>query len=531
MNHEVSCPLHAVVPRPMSVRPRPETLVLDADTTIAGEEDTVRWFRETVGGATGLPLRETGDGDITFRITPGEIHGPESYRMSITPEGVSVRAHDPAGAHYAAQTLRQLLGAGAWRESVVRTGPWPLPCGELEDRPRFSWRGCHLDLARHFLPKREVLRFVELLAAHKLNVLHLHLTDDQGWRIEVPGLPRLTEVGAWRSGSQLGAGPTAEYLARPHGGYYTSEDLIEIVSYAAEHHITVVPEVDVPGHCQAAIASYPGLGTAPHRRLDVWTGWGVSEHVLNAEESTVDFFRRVFDHVVSVFPSPVVCVGGDEVPATEWENDRRCRERSRELGLSEPAALHGWFLRRMAEHLRDRGRRALGWDEILDAGQELPPGGIVASWRGEEGGKRAVASGHDTIMCPEQEVYLDHRQADHPGEPVPVGYLRTLEDVHAYDPVPPDMPSGSAHRVLGTQAQLWTEHLDSASRVDYAAFPRLCALAEVAWLTASARNFAEFHRRLATYHLPRLEALGVEFRPLDGPHPWQTRPGVPGKPR
>ncbi|WP_019854184.1 beta-N-acetylhexosaminidase [Actinopolyspora mortivallis] len=523
--------LDSVVPRPAHIRAGSGVFTLREETTLSGEPRTVGWFRDTVGRATGLPLREVAEGDIVFRLDPERVPHREGYRMEITATGIEVLAHDPAGAHHAAQTVRQLLGPPAWRRSPVGAGPWRIPCGEIADAPRFPWRGCHLDLARHFLPKREILRFVELLSAHKLNVLHLHLTDDQGWRIEVPGLPRLTEVGAWRRGSQLGAGPRAGHLSRPHGGYYTTADLLEIVSYAAEHHVTVVPEVDVPGHCQAALASYPWLGTDPDRQLEVWTSWGVSEHVLNAEEATVDFFKRVFDHVLATFPAEVVCVGGDEVPTTEWENSRRCVARSRALGLSEPARLHGWFLRRMIDHLHGRGRRALGWDEILDAGEDPPAGSIVASWRGEHGGVRAATGGYDTVMCPEQPVYLDHRQSDDPREPVPVGFLSTLEDVYSYEPVPQGVPAESAHRVLGTQAQVWTEHLDTPSRVDYAAFPRLCALAEVAWSEPARREFARFHRRLSMYHLPRLEAFGVEFRPLGGPHPWQTRPDIPGNPR
>ncbi|MGJ7908405.1 beta-N-acetylhexosaminidase [Actinopolyspora sp. H202] len=532
MNSKVSpLPLDSVVPRPAVVRPGGGSFVLDGDTTLAGDSAACGWFRRHVGAAVGLPLRESEHADITFLIMPEEVEAPEGYRLDITEHEIRVRAHDEGGAHYAAQTLRQLLGAEAWRAAPTGEGPWLLPCGGIEDRPRFTWRGCHLDLARHFMPKREVLRFVELLAAHKLNVLHLHLTDDQGWRIEVPGLPRLTEVGAWRKGSQLGAGPDAGHLERPHGGYYTGADLAEIVSYAAEHRITVVPEIDVPGHCQAAIASYPELGNEPHRQLDVWTGWGISEHVLNAEESTVEFFRRVFDHVLSVFPSPVICVGGDEVPPEEWERSPRCVRRSRQLGLSEPAKLHGWFLRRIIEHLHARGRRAIGWDEMLDSGESLPAGSIVASWRDEQGGVRAADAGHDTVMCPEKRVYLDHRQATGPEEPVPVGFVNTLEDVYAYEPVPAGSPSALSRRVLGTQAQVWTEHLDSPSRVDYAVFPRLCAFAEVAWSSTAVRDFSDFRTRLSTEHLARLTALGVQFRPLWGPLPWQQRPGVPGKPR
>ncbi|RZS43553.1 hexosaminidase [Herbihabitans rhizosphaerae] len=433
-------------------------------------------------------------------IDPAEVRHAEGYRITITPDGVRAIAADESGVRHAEQTLRQLAGPNAFRAANIHSGQWHLPCGEIEDHPRFAWRGCLLDVARHFQPKAAVLRFVDLLAAHKLNVLHLHLTDDQGWRVEVPGYPRLTEVGAWRAGSWVGRPPdgTTSHDGRPHGGYYTTDDLREIVAYARSRSVTVVPEVDIPGHSQAAIAAYPLLGACGP--AEVRTAWGISEHVLNTAPSTVDFYRRVFDHLADVFDSPVICLGGDE------------------------AGRHNWPIGWIAEHLSTLGRRALGWDEILETGP-LPPDTIIACWRSEEA---AITTRHDVIMCPEQSVYLDHRQSDHPDEPIPVGYLVTLRDVYSYEPIPPGMPDPA--RVLGAQAQVWTEHLDNPRRVDYAAFPRLSAFAEVVWSPPD-KDYTEFENRLATHHLPRLDALGVEYRPLHGPHPWQTRPGVPGRPR
>ncbi|WP_216206750.1 beta-N-acetylhexosaminidase [Amycolatopsis aidingensis] len=450
----------------------------------------------------------------------------EGYRLEIEPAGVLIVAADEAGACHARQTLRQLCGPAAFRAARIHDGPWRLPCGTVTDQPRLGWRGCLLDVARHFRTKAEVLRFVDLLAAHKLNVLHLHLTDDQGWRIQIDRYPRLTEVGGWRTGSMVGRHDGPETDGRPHGGFYPAADLAEIVGYAGDRGIRVVPEIDMPGHVRAALAAYPELGVHPDRSLEVWTSWGVSEDVLNAEESTVDFFRNVLDEVLEIFPSPVIGIGGDEVPVTQWENDPRSRARAAELGLASPGDLHGWFLGRMADHLRERGRRALGWDEVLDAGTDPGTGTVVGSWRGEEAGLRAAAAGHDVVMCPEQWVYLDHRQSAHPDEPIPVGFLRSLEDVYRYRPCPDGMP---AERLLGAQAQVWTEHLDTARRVDYAAFPRLAAFAEVVW--SGGGDFTEFLPRLREHHLPRLDALGVEYRPLSGPLPWQTRPGVPGRPR
>jgi hexosaminidase len=451
----------------------------------------------------------------------------EGYRISITPSAVSIQAADEAGAFYAAQTIRQLRGPDSFRAASIRP-PEALPCGEIEDYPRFGWRGVLLDVARHFIPKYGVFRFIDQLAAHKLNVLHLHLTDDQGWRIEVPAYPKLTSVGAWRTGSWVGRQPngTTEHDGRPHGGYYTTDDMREIVAYAKERHVTVVPEVDVPGHSQAAIAAYPELGNTGSQ-LPVLRNWGINENILTVSDFAVDFYRTVLDHVVDIFDSPVICVGGDEVPTVQWRDNPVAAERMAAEGSTSERQLHGWFIAQMASHLAGRGRRTLGWDEILEAG-DLPSGSIIASWRGEEAGVVAASSGHDVVMCPEQHVYLDHRQSDHPDEPIPVGYLHTLEDVYHYEPIPQQLPPEFRSRVLGAQAQVWTEHLDNARRVDYATFPRLAAFAEVVW-SSGERSYAEFEQRLAEHHLPRLDALGVEYRPLGGPHPWQTRPGVPGR--
>jgi hexosaminidase len=509
-----------LVPRPVTASPAGGTHVLGP--VVAVDDGTARagvWL----AGALGLQL--TRDGTTRFRLDPAAVPHAEGFRLEITPEQVQVLAADASGAHYAAQALRQLCGPAAFR--AVSAGGWTLPCGVVTDFPRFGWRGCLLDVARHFLTKTEVLRFVNLLAAHRLNVLHLHLTDDQGWRIQVPGKPRLTEIGAWRTESTVGSPPTGRLDGTPHGGHYTTADLREIVAYAADRAITVVPEIDVPGHTQAAIAAYPELGNTG-RQLPVWTSWGVSENVLNTDEATYDFFREVFDHVVDVFPSPVIGVGGDEVPTAQWA--RTAGQRPAELGLDSVAELHGWFVRRMVDHLATLGRRALGWDEIAGVGP-VPEGTVIASWRGEQAGIDAARAGFDVVMCPEQHVYLDHRQSVDPDEPIPVGSVHTLDDVYRYEPVPAALTGPAAGHVLGAQAQVWTEHLDSARRVDYAAFPRLAAFAEVVWSPAAGRDLGDFRHRLTEEHLARLDALGVEYRPLTGPRPWQRRPGVPGRPR
>jgi hexosaminidase len=401
---------------------------------------------------------------------------------------------------------------------------------------------------------REVLRWIDLLALHRLNVLHLHLSDDQGWRVEVRGRPELTAVGGWRRSSPVGHHALGRADGRPHGGFYSQDDLREIVAHAAARHVTVVPEIDVPGHVGAALAAYPELGNTdlPDRTAEgsasreVACSWGVFEDVLNVEESTRAFFCDVLDQLMDVFPGPWFGIGGDECPTVQWERSPGARARMAELGITDPAGVRAWYAAGLAERLAARGRRALVWDELCDAG--LPPGAVVASWRGRDGARTALRRGHDAVLCPEGEVYLDYRQSGHPAEPTPVGTLTSLARVHAFrarlapeDPEDPETPTGPTGpgdppaglpgpgRVLGAQCALWTEYADSPRALDYLAFPRLCAFAEAVWGTAGGGH-AGFLARLAV-HERRLAALGVEYRPAAGPHPWQTRPDAPGHPR
>lgn len=518
----------------------------------------VRWWRHVTEEAFGIDLvssvADGGSGPPTgseqrvdFALAPGLPAA--GYRLEVHPAGsVRVEVADLAGAHAAAQTLRQLAGPSAYRRSGDRA--LELPVVRIEDHPRFEWRGVLLDVVRHFLPKHDVLRFIDLAAAHRLNVLQLHLTDDQGWRIQVHRYPELTRTGAWRRESTVGTWRTGSRDGRPHGGFYTQDDLREIVAYARDRGVTVVPEIDVPGHVEAAIAAYPELGTRKERSA-VRTTWGISQDVLDPSEGSLAFFRHVLDEVLDVFDGPWIGLGGDEVPPTLWRESPRIVERARSLGLFAPdgavdvAQLHGWFVARLAEHVSDAGRRAVVWDEAMSP--MLPRDVIVTSWRGYAQGAAALAAGYDVVMAPEQAVYLDHRASDHPMEPIPVGFVRSIEDVYAFDPLPAPLvervgtgvsarSTGLPGRLLGAQAEVWTEHLDSARRVDYATYPRLAAFAEVVWSPRADREpgssaSKEFLERLEQRHLPRLDAYGVEYRPLAGPHPWQTRPGVQGYPR
>ncbi|MFC4497673.1 beta-N-acetylhexosaminidase [Streptomyces ovatisporus] len=557
-----------LVPRPrLSVPAAAPAFVFTQATALdaaPGTEDTARWLRSTLGAVAGLQLpppagEGSPDGGVVVLRTDESVEcrlGPEGYVLESAARRITVTGGSPAGVFHGAQTLRQLLGPAACRRA--NTGPpeggWRVRALYVEDAPRFPWRGYMLDVARHFMPKDGVLRTLDLLAAHKLNVLHLHLTDDQGWRVEIRHRPRLTEVGATRArtrvghGGRSGRGEPPMWDERAHGGRYTQEDLREIVAYAAERHITVVPEIDVPGHSQAAIAAHPELGNTDAvdtGSLQVWTDWGVSPHVLAPSDTVLRFYEGVLEEVLEIFPSRFVHLGGDECPKDQWRASAAAQARIREAGLEEvPAdgpgtargvpeeALQSWFVQHFARWLAARGRRLIGWDEILSGG--LAEGAAVSSWRGYAGGIAAARAGHDVVMCPEQHVYLDHRQDAGADEPVPVGYVRTLHDVYRFEPVPPELAgTGHERHVLGAQANMWTECTESQQRVDYQTFPRLAAFAEVVWSRLpppEERDFADFERRMERAHYARLDAMGVDYRPPQGPHPWQRRPGIAGRP-
>lgn len=519
-----------MIPRPATVNIGAATFTLEPTTTLAAVPElhgVGEWLRGALGPATGCWLPPvTAASSAGISLTVDSSLPEQGYALRVRPDGVLIAGGGAAGVFYGAQTLRQLLPAAALRRAPVGTGPWTLPTIEIEDAPRFAWRGCLLDVARHFQPVAEVLRFIDLLALHKLNVLHLHLTDDQGWRLPVPKWPRLTTIGSWRRASSVGPSRHGASDGRPHGGYYTADDIREIVAYAAQRHITVVPEIDLPGHTQAAIAAYPWLGNSAVRR-QVWTEWGISPHVLNVSDRTLMFCRDVLDVVCDLFPSEVIGIGGDECPKDEWRASSAVRARLASLRLPDEEALQGWFMAQLIRHLAARGRRGYAWDDVLTGG--VPQDTLIAAWRGPRATVDAARSGHQVIACPTDSTYLDYRQSNRSDEPIPVGPLLDLDGVYGFEPVPAELTDDEAARVIGVQAALWTEHLDSARALDYAAFPRLCAFAEVAW-GKHRDDLADFAGRLDV-HKGRLTALGVEYRPDGGPLPWQTRPDARGWPR
>jgi hexosaminidase len=442
-------------------------------------------------------------GGVNLSLEPKLSHlGREGYRLRVSPESIEISAASAAGVFYGCESLKQLLPPAHSEGSV--------PCLEIEDAPRFPWRGCLVDPARHFKPVEAVLKFIDALAVHKINTLQLHLTDDQGWRIEIRKYPKLTEVGSIRKETRTGLENKKQgFDGKPHGGFYTQSDIRKIVAYAAARHITVVPEIEMPGHAQAALAAYPEFGVTGEK-VEVWTQWGVSKNIFGVDDKTFRFLQDVLTEVMELFPGKYIHVGGDEVPPDQWRASEEVQRRKKELGLSTETQLHAWFIGRINTFLRERGRTLVGWDEIIEGG--LAPGAVVMSWHGMKGGIEAARRGHDVVMTPHSHTYFDYYQCPPATEPLAIGGLITLDKVYGFDPVPPGLSEAEAKHILGTQGQLWSEYIRTASYMEYMAFPRMCALAEVAWTQAPRRDYADFNRRLPV-HLERLKAMKVNFRP------------------
>jgi hexosaminidase len=512
-------PAIAVIPQPVKVTARTGRFTLKPTTVIwsdAASASIARQFVRDVEPATGFTLRvrtggEAPEGSIAFtRDRALSRLGPEGYTLDVRPGRVVARAPELAGLFYAAQTIRQLLPAAIFREAPSGQTAWTMPAVAIEDYPRFTWRGAHLDVGRHFMPKEFVKKYVDLLALHKLNVFHWHLTEDQGWRLEIQQYPKLTTIGAWRKETLVGrprGQDERQFDGKRHGGFYTQEDAREIVAYAQARFITVVPEIEMPGHAVAAIASYPELGVSGEP-MDVATRWGVFADILNAKPSTIQFMQNVLTEVMAIFPSRYIHIGGDEADKTKWKASPDIQARIKELGLQDEHELQSWFIRQMDAFLTSHQRRLVGWDEILEGG--LAENAVVMSWRGTAGGIAAARAGHDVVMAPTSNTYLDYAQSRDPGEPVGQTALLTLGKVYAFDPVPDELEPQFARHILGGQAQVWTEYMADAKAVEYMAFPRLTALAEAVWTPKSRKDYASYVARLAP-HLDRLRALDVNF--------------------
>ena len=503
-----------LLPAPRAARALPGYFELGLRTSVTGDatSDVVRRTLAT------WPLPAGGGGDIRVGTDAGLPE--EGYRLAVGPGHIQIAAGGPVGAFYAAQTLRQLAPDQAWRAVWAGGGPaCPIGCAEISDEPALAWRGAHLDVARHFFPKPVVLRFIDMLAAHKLNRLHLHLTDDQGWRIESRRYPALHETGSWRAQTQAGKDRTT-FDGVPHGGYYTLADLAEIGAYAAARMVTVVPEVEVPGHARAFLAALPSLAAAPGRRQQsVACRWGIFEEIMSPLPATLDVLGELFGELLGAIPAPFVHIGGDECVLTDWAADQTISSYRESLGLPSFEALHAYFLRQVADMLASsHGARSVVWDEGFTNGR-LRADTVVMPWHGMAIGREAARAGHDIVATPENLTYFDHAQSADPREPLSIGGLISVEDVAAFAPVPAGWPVPESSRILGSQFQLWTEYIKDARALDYMAFPRACAFAEVAW-SGKPSSWPGLRGRIMA-QLRRLDSAGTEYRPLAGPHPWQ----------
>lgn len=513
---------YPLVPWPAHLAPADGEFVLDSTvsvvaTTEAGRPVAEAWAaRVRLASALPLPFAEAeGEGQVIFHLDPEAAIPEEGYDLTVTREGVFVRAASEAGLFYGAQTLRQLLPSAVERGGAMPSSvgfEWTIPAVTIEDAPRFEWRGLHLDVARHFMPVAFIKQHLDRMALYKLNRFHWHLTDDQGWRIEIEQYPRLTEVGAWREGTLVGSygNEPLSYDGVRYGGFYTQDEVREIVAYAAERHITVVPEIEMPGHASAALAAYPELGCTGEP-VEVAQRWGVFEDIFCPTEATFTFLENVLSEVMALFPSETIHIGGDEAPKAAWETSAEAQAVMQREGLSDEHELQSYFVRRIERSLNAHGRRLVGWDEIVEGG--LSPTATLMYWRSwdEAPLRQAAEQGNALVMTPNGTLYFDHYQADPAGEPLAFGGMSTLEKVYAYEPVPAYFSEDQARLILGAQANTWTEYLPAPSHVEYMVWPRALALAEVVWSTRESRDWDVFQFRLPA-HLDRLRLLGVRYR-------------------
>ncbi len=435
--------------------------------------------------------------------------GTEGYTFESSPSGVVIKG-EPAGLFYGVQTLLQLLPPHIYNSDSAQTEVnWEIPAANIKDKPRFQWRGMHLDVCRHMFPVDFIKKYIDYIAMHKMNILHLHLTDDQGWRIEIKKHPRLTEIGAYRDGTVVG------HIGKPHvtdgvryGGFYMQDEIRDIVSYAKNRFITIVPEIEMPGHSVAALTAYPHLSCTggPFKVRQVW---GIEDDIYCAGKNSVfSFLQDVLTEVLELFPSKYIHIGGDEAPKDRWENCLRCQQRIKNEGLKDEHELQIYFIKRIEKFLNSKGRQMIGWDEILEGG--LAPNAAVMSWRGIEGGIAAAQQNHDVVMSPTSFCYFDYYQSDESTEPLAIGGFLPMEKVYEFEPIPGGLSPEQAKHILGAQGNVWTEYIKTPDMVEYMALPRMCALSEVVWSVKNQRNLKSFLNRM-NFHYERMDELGINY--------------------
>ena len=508
--HAADCsaaPALGVIPLPAEVIPADGAFLLGPGTSVqvpAGDaeaERTARYFVELVRRSRGLslPVRPGIRGKAVV-FARGADFAPEGYRLDVTPRRITITATTSAGLFYGAVTLWQLLPVGK--------GEWPVAARVIRDAPAYPWRGLMLDSARHFQSPEFVKSMIDWMAWHKLNVLHWHLTDDQGWRLQIRRYPRLTSVGAWRSPAALSADSQAPGSDHLYGGFYTQAQIRSIVAFAASRHVEIVPEIEMPGHAQAAIAAYPRLGSTAGPAPPVSAKWGVHAYLFNVEPTTFTFLENVLTEVMALFPSRYLHVGGDEVVKDQWNASPAVQARVRALGLPDAAALQAYFTQQIGHFLASHGRRLVGWDEILRPG--LASDAVVMSWHGASGAHAAALAGNDSVLTPWPLLYFDNRQSALPSEPPGRMQVISLEDVYRFEPRDASLTEDQRKHVLGVQADLWTEHIRTQERLEWMTWPRAAAVAEIGWTAPERRGWSDFLRRLAPT-FARYRALGLHY--------------------
>jgi hexosaminidase len=508
----------SIIPQPVKLTPQNGSFAIGKDTRIFVDpkNEELRkigeYLARNIAEKTGMQpavVQKAPDKNSRQHIfltlsSPIDTLGTEGYTLQVQPTQVVLAAKAPNGIFLGTQTIRQLLPA------TKTTGTVAIPALEVVDKPRYQWRGMHLDVARHFMPIEFVKEYIDYLAMHKLNTFHWHLTEDQGWRIEIKKYPKLTEVGAWRDGTLIGhySDQPHQFSNERHGGFYTQEQIKDVVKYAQERYITVVPEIEMPGHAVAALTTYPHL-SCTGGPFEVEKKWGVFDDIFCAgNEQTFTFLEDVMTEVLALFPSKIVHIGGDEAPKTRWKECPKCQKRIKDEGLKDEHELQSYFIQRMEKFLNAKGRTIIGWDEILEGG--LAPNAYVMSWRGTEGGIAAAKQHHYVVMTPGSHVYFDHYQGEPSLEPTAIGGLTTLEKVYSFEPTPDVLSPQEKKYILGAQANVWTEYIPTSEHVEYMVFPRISALSEVLWTPASKKNWTDFQNRMQQQY-KRYDAMGINY--------------------
>jgi hexosaminidase len=519
-----------IIPQPVSINKNSGEFIISKNTVIVANDETDRktaaLLNEYLQTFYGLKLDiDRKEGRDYIRLsTRNFIQAPEkdAYQLQVNQDGVNIEGDTHAGTFYGMQSLIQLLPVHNNKNNKNLTIGVPLV--SINDSPRFKYRGMHLDVARHFFPVSFVKKYIDYLAQHKINYFHWHLTDDQGWRIEIKKYPALVDVASCRNGTIVGRYPGTKNDNEKYCGYYTQDEVKDIVQYAADRHITVVPEIEMPGHASAAIAAYPWLSCFPEKETNipshpseeskklkgkkVQETWGVFEDIFCAgKESTFIFLENVLEEVLSLFPSQYIHVGGDEAPKSHWKKCSACQARIKNEGLKDEHQLQSYFIQRMEKFLNNKGRILIGWDEILEGG--LAPNAVVMSWRGESGGIAAAKENHYVIMTPQKPVYFDHAQT-RTEDSVVIGGFNPLEAVYQYEPIPAELTGDQGKYVLGAQANVWTEYIKYPSRVEYTIFPRMSALSEVLWTDENKKNWNQFEKKLQT-QFKRYDQWGANY--------------------